>query len=411
MILLKPLTLLIIIALCPLNILKADYFRIIEEPTAALQCRIDLIRHAQKEILVSSYIVKDDNAGKCVLSMLVDAAQRGVLVRLLMDANAGRISARNLLWLQQKGVQIRKFRTRGDIRRLWHRLHDKMLLVDFNTLIVGGRNLKNEYFGVGKKFNFKDCDALIYSDSAGSTARQHFYSIWNEPHLSRNPRFWSSSLSAEKAEAIRYSFDLNRQQLGIRLGLRFDSAQNRLTETLPSANTVYFIHDDFFRLKDERYFNTVQKDLGSTIASIALFKKAHTSVVMENPYLSPTRRWRKAFKKVLDQGAAIRILTNSKTSTDIRLHYYRYRLQRNKLLRMGVELWEYQGPEKLHTKAMVIDDAIVSIGSYNLHYQSQRYNTEIAGWVRDPVIAYSFRVAMDEHLKMAVQVPPLKIKK
>lgn len=394
---------LLFLLLLPVRTVRADRFRIIDNPTEALQCRIDLIQQAKTEILVSYYIIKDDESGKCLLGLLADAAQRGVLVRVLMDANASKISRNKLSWLRQQGVQFRKFRIRSDLRRLWHRLHDKILLTDFNTLVVGGRNLKNEYFGIGKNFNFQDCDALIQSDSAGYEARTHFYSIWNRPHLSREP-YNLPSMSEQKASATARIFLENRQKIAALLSLQFDTQRNWLEGLPPLSYPVHFIHDDFFRREGDVFVETMQKDLGSTKALIALLSSAQQSVVWENPYLSPTRRWRKAFKKMTQQGVHIRILTNSKTSTDVRWHHLLYSLHKKRLQRMGIELWEYQGPEKLHTKTMVIDAEIIVIGSYNLHYQSQRYNTEVAVWVRDPAIAATHLQRLDAHLQTAKQV-------
>lgn len=394
---------LLFLLLLPFGTVRADRFRIIDNPREALQCRIDLIQQAKTEILVSYYIIKDDESGKCLLGLLADAAQRGVLVRVLMDANASKISRNNLSWLRHQGVQIRKFRIRSDLRRLWHRLHDKILVTDFNTLMVGGRNLKNEYFGIGKKFNFKDCDALIQSDSAAYEARTHFYSIWNKSHLSREP-YNLPAISEQKALATARQFSENRQKIAALLSLQFDTQRNWL-EGLPTLPyPVHFIHDNFFRRDGNVFVETMQKDLGSTKALIDLLKTAQQSVVWENPYLSPTRRWMKAFKKMTQQGVHIRILTNSKKSTDVRWHHLLYRLHKKQLQRMGIELWEYQGPEKLHTKTMVIDTSIVVIGSYNLHYQSQRYNTEVAVWVRDPAIAMAHLRQLDAHLTAAKKV-------
>jgi cardiolipin synthase C len=370
----------------PFADLKADHFRIINDPAEALQCRIDLIQQAKHEILVSYYIIKDDAAGKCILGLLADAAQRGVRIRVLMDSNASRISRKNLLWLRIQGLQIRKFRIRSDVRRFWHRLHDKILLVDFKTMIVGGRNLKDEYFGLGKKFNFEDRDALIRSDSAVYTARAHFYSIWNRPHLSRDLRSLPER-TPQEMQAIAWVFSDNRQRLRERLSLQFDTGRDWFSGLAPTQDPVQFIHDDFFRKRGNKMVETTQKDLGSTRALIQIVEQARHSIVLETPYCSPTRLWRKAFKKAVARGVSIRIRTNSARTTDVWWHYFRYQLMKNRLLGMGLVIEEYRGREKLHAKAMAIDDAIAVVGSYNLHLHSQYYNTEVAVWVRDPCIA------------------------
>jgi putative cardiolipin synthase len=104
---------------------------------------------------------------------------------------------------------------------------------------------------------------------------------------------------------------------------------------------------------------------------------------MENPYFIPTETWQNAFQKALDRGVRVCVLTNSTETNDLTLYQAAYRRQRKKLLRMGIELWEYQGPKKLHVKAAVIDDSVAVIGSYNIHYPSEKLNTEVAAWVAD----------------------------
>ena len=235
--------------LLPFTAASADHFRIIDNPLQALQCRIDLIQQAQKEILVSYYIIKDDDSGQCLLGLLADAARRGVVVRVLMDANSSRIGEENLRWLRVQGVQIRKFRIRRDLRRLWHRLHDKILLTDFNTMMVGGRNLKNEYFGMGEKFNFKDCDALVQSDTACTHAREHFYRIWNRPHLSKKALSRLPVVSEAEAAATARLFLDNRQKISALLSLQFDTRRDWFKGSAPTANRCQLLHDNLFLRK------------------------------------------------------------------------------------------------------------------------------------------------------------------
>jgi putative cardiolipin synthase len=77
---------------------------------------------------------------------------------------------------------------------------------------------------------------------------------------------------------------------------------------------------------------------------------------------------------------------------------------RKPLVRQGVELWEYQGPESLHSKAAVIDGETAIVGSFNLDPRSERLNTELAVVMRENEIADSLLETMDEHLTRAVRI-------
>ena len=113
------------------------------------------------------------------------------------------------------------------------------------------------------------------------------------------------------------------------------------------------------------------------------------------------------FKKAISRGVRIRVNTNSLASTDNLLAFSGYRNQRRKLLKMGLEIYEYKpNPQAqialmqsalrlndkrpifaVHAKTMVVDGKIVYIGTYNLDPRSENLNTEVGVVVRNPTLA------------------------
>ena len=139
-------------------------------------------------------------------------------------------------------------------------------------------------------------------------------------------------------------------------------------------------------------------------ALLALMDAAESSLVIESPYLVPSRAFKKGLARALDRGVRVRILTNSLATTDNLLPQAGYAGQKKKLVRTGVELWEYTGFECLHSKAAVIDGRIVIVGSFNLDPRSEHLNTELAIVLRHPEQAAALLRVMDAHLEHAVRI-------
>ena len=104
-------------------------------------------RAALSEILVESYILKDDATGRIFLDEMAAAAERGVTVRVLADA-LGSASTHATYWqeLEARGVQVRLFHPLFE--KLWYgafRDHRKIVVVDRRIAFTGGMNIGEEY--------------------------------------------------------------------------------------------------------------------------------------------------------------------------------------------------------------------------------------------------------------------------
>lgn len=392
-----------------------NIYHILNRERESLQCRWDLIQQAQKEILLSTYSIKDDAIGLGTLQLLIQAAERGVSVQLLLDDFDNGLPNCLLTYLEERGVRTKVFNILNPfkIRTLVDRMHGKMLIVDQKRLIVGGRNLAEKYFMLDTTSNFLDREVLVVSDSTAQHARMHFKELWNNPKLSGRKRStptaaqrvcWQNSLKGALASVQKRLYLAPIGQKDWTLGVK------------NTAQPVQFIHDNYTyyqKRKGRRW--RARKDRQATNELIALVSKADSTVFIENPYFIPTRRWRKAIKSSLARGVKIRLLTNSSYTSDLPSVQAVYRNRRARALRAGVEIWEYRGTKMLHTKAMIIDGQVSAIGSYNLELLSHKFNAEVMVWVDDPLIAAEHHTKMEQVLKRSVQVgvktsgPPKKL--
>jgi phosphatidylserine/phosphatidylglycerophosphate/cardiolipin synthase-like enzyme len=134
--------------------------------------------------------------------------------------------------------------------------------------------------------------------------------------------------------------------------------------------------------------------------------EARHSIIIESPYFVVSSHLDKAFDQALARGVKIVILTNSLATTDQTLVYGGYANQKRRLLRQGVELWEYAGPDHLHAKSAIIDDRLSIIGSYNFDHRSEHLNTETAILSCDPCVAVCLAAAMAVHFANSWHIGP-----
>jgi cardiolipin synthase C len=383
---------------------RADYYRFLVNEQEALQCRFDLIKQAEVEILISSYIIQDDEIGLSIFQALLEARARGVKVCVLMDGNASQVNKFLAYHLEQNGLEMKEFyleRAAG-VRRYYHRLHDKMVLVDGRKMIFGGRNLKTPYFEMHPKHNFKDRDCYVESVVCGAEARQHFYYMFNAKRL-------TSKLKRRKPSderSVRIAAELLRCRAAVvsHCNINTEEVSDWSVGLEETDTPVEFVHDQFFAKHGDRFEETLYKDLGSTDALIQLLENAQHSITMENPYIVPTRKWMQAFERASKRGVQIRLLTNSMKSTDVLISHAAYMNKRKRLLGLGIEIWEYQGPKQFHAKTATIDNCVSIVGSYNIHNPSERFNTEVAVWVYDEEIAVEHRLGIEQYMLHAVQI-------
>ena len=137
---------------------SAESVTFLDDDTAALAARVELISSATQSLDLSIYQTQDDALALGLFELLRQAACRGVRVRIVMDALYGRTSPAVRRCLLASGVQIRDYhslRSNGPLC-FDHRLHDKLLVADRQVMIVGGRNMTAGYFGLSTGRNYRD---------------------------------------------------------------------------------------------------------------------------------------------------------------------------------------------------------------------------------------------------------------
>ena len=137
--------------------------------------------------------------------------------------------------------------------------------------------------------------------------------------------------------------------------------------------------------------------------------------MIQSPYLVLSDKAMELFRQITARGITVRINTNSLASTDNLAAFSGYRNQRDRLLKMGLQIYEYKpAPEvqlklmqrspaatrkspifSLHAKTLVIDSKTVYIGTFNFDPRSENLNTEVGAIIHDPALARAVEASIE----------------
>ena len=382
-------------------------FHLLNGGLDAFAARAIFAHRAERSIDAQYYLWHDDLVGKLLVAALLEAADRGVRVRLLIDDMAldtgkdigvaaldlhPHVEVRVFNPFSRQGARWLQFLTRFD--DVTRRMHNKSFTVDNQISIVGGRNIGDEYFEADPSLDFADLDTITVGPVVGEVSAS-FDQYWNSPVSYPIATLLGAEPDAEDVEMLGAALDefIEQQQ---------DSAY---LQALRASDLVEQLKTGEFRFHwgDARVFyddpakvssSREQTDLHLASQLRSLNAEIDNELIIFSPYFIPGREGVENFRKLRQRGVRVRILTNSLASTDVSAVHAGYSKYRRYLLRDGVELYEIdktltrqqrkekkgvEGSSKasLHAKSFVIDRRGVFIGSMNLDPRSVVENTEI----------------------------------
>ncbi len=355
-----------------------DRVALIEPGAEGAQIRIDLIEAAQSTIDFSYYEISNGQFTSVLLSCLLSAADRGVKIRILQEGLTHLAYERGKLKEILRGFETHpnievKYYEKSNLLTpwAWHaRLHEKIIIVDKKLALIGGRNIGNKYFlkDEYKKWYVNDREALIYKEGSQKSiiGDMHTYydQLWEYKHTKPHRKnIWAKQ---------REQRDISNEKLRIYYKKVKDEHPELFTRsdwmerTYPTKG-VQFVHNTLGRNN---------KDPCCLKALLQLASQASSSIIVQSPYIIPTRRMRKVINEYDIDWDKVSILTNSKRSSPNPIAISAYFNHRKNIVDTVDQVHEYQGPDSIHSKSYVIDDSISIIGTYNLDSRSSYINTE-----------------------------------
>ncbi len=394
---------LVVIVLCLSQAALADKAILLDHDIEALQARVDIIQRAEKEINAEYFSVWNDDESVSLISLLLKASQKGIKVRLIVDSLANTIPRSIYAIIEKYGKDKngqQKFEVKVynpisfKITNMTHRDHSKMLVVDGRQLITGGRNIGNKYFGLSKSRNFDDLDIFIEGDAARQ-AQNNFMEVWNSDLVFKVPLYQFSDPKLA-IDGCLTEGDKQHCEFIRRASLKkLEDEKNRLAKLLNDLETVKV--GDLIRNKNNRnWFMGRQDSIHAEFISheanilngpgnnelskrfINFLSAAESDIKIVSPYFVLYPELNKIFQDLKRRGVNVTVVTNSLQSTDNLFAQAGYRAQRKQLIKMGIELYEYNGPNTLHAKAFMIDHKIAMVGTFNIDPRSAFLNREVA---------------------------------
>jgi len=393
----------------------------------ALEWRIALIETAQSSIDAQYFMWHMDEAGRLLLERLLQAADRGVKVRLLLDDLMGGLDEKLILTNTHPNVEVRlfnPFRARGNnwlvrgpewlfnISRLNHRMHNKLFMVDRERALVGGRNISNEYFGLGSQYDYRDFD-LLASGPIASQLDESFDTFWNSAwtyspkelteyrattddlkNFREQNREWLSDAEKLLAVLVSSKYDWSTMLAGARE--KFIKATARVVYDCPPGTLS-------------------EMPVQQVVAAVrALLDATDNEVFMVSPYVVLSGTVRDRLLAAAGRGVKVRLLTNSLEAADQNITFGAYVKRRDELLTMGVSIYElkaygeqwqrYRTPLSsgqylsVHAKIILFDEDKIMVGSLNLDPRSKYLNTEIALVIRSKELTTAIMEQFDRDL-------------
>ena len=409
----------------------------------AFAARSILTGMATRNIDAQYYIWHDDQAGQLMLKDLWDAAERGVIVRLLLDDfnNSGKFDQHLLRFASHPNIAVRiinplmyrKFQTLNYVTglpRINRRMHNKSMTFDKQITIIGGRNIGDEYLSNDTNSQFADLDVLLIGKVVADIDNS-FASYWSAP-ISFDIETLATLDKGETTDFLEGLDKLrddeknnSKSSLDVYKTAIEDSSidSDLINKRVPFRWTdMQFLSDDVGKLT-----KTVPADTNLVHQLRTLLGSPTKRLTIISSYFVPTKDGVNTLVELAKAGIDIKILTNSFDATDVTAVHSGYSQWRPSLLRAGVKIYELkstaseekrenklwkarsQSSTSLHAKTFAVDDYQVFIGSYNVDPRSANINTEMGVIINDEELAKQLHSALsDDLLSQAYEVQLLE---
>ena len=432
------------------------YVNVLERGEDSLLLRIHLIRAAKRSIDIQTFIWAEDDAGWLMLDELIAAARRGVQVRILADQLFALDDVEWLARIARAHVNLgfKLYNPTFDkavtpplefaasvvccFSKFNRRMHNKLLLVDGEIGIAGGRNVENRYFDWDEEFDYRDRDVLVAGPQSGREMQASFDQFWVNRRSVPLTRLndVNRRLVADAAAGINgllpppASIDWPRIEL-----LRARAVDPAWMQTHFVDKALRVARVDYFSDAPDKSARAAHPALVELTARISqLLRAARSEVIFETPYLVLSPSARAVFRELHKRTPRVPVIvsTNSLAATDAFYVYaLSYKYKKRYLKHYGFQIHEFkpfpadaaqfienyaqlsgganagryrryaQTPLKhagvrvgLHAKSLVIDGDVSMIGSHNFDPRSDDYNTESGFIIHDRAVAASVRAAV-----------------
>lgn len=329
---------------------NAHYIHVLNVGDEALLARVHLIRAAQKTILIQTFIWANDESGRYVVYELLQAAKRGVKVKIIVDRWKSKNVSHLVAFMAEahSNMEVRTYNPAAGkvkpsalrfipealmkFRKINQRMHNKTFIIDGRIAITGGRNYENDYYDRGVTRNFKDRDVLVAGPVVGEIAGSFM-------------EYWDFELTIPSQDLIDVaklirdeSFEKFDSRKDFRLGNLFnetdrfadnaDYIRKTFIENIFKVNKVQFVFDK--PGKNDKF--GLRGGGRATVELAKILSEAKESIVAQTPYLVLDRVTVKGVQQLRNKNPDLDILisSNSLAATD-NIYAYSFSYKQKKL--------------------------------------------------------------------------------
>lgn len=323
----------------------------------------DLIRdieNADKFIHMIYYIIKPDDIGNKIINLLCKKAKQGLEVKLVYDAMGGRKLPKHFFdEFLQCGGKISCFFPSiiPHINiRVNFRNHRKIAVIDGKIGYIGGFNIGDEYLGKSKKFGYwRDTHLRIYGDAVNDLELRFLLD-------------WSYSAKEKITNITHYI----------------------IKQGLNGATGIQIVSSGPDSIEDQ-----IKNGYLKMITS------AKKYIYIQSPYFVPDDSIIEALRVAALCGVDVRIMLPNRP--DHPFVYWASLSYAGDLINSGVKVYKYE-KGFIHSKTIVIDDIISSVGTANMDIRSFKLNFEVNAFIYDSTVSYKLKSIFENDIKNSSEI-------
>ena len=319
------------------------------------------IRAARHTVHLETFVWSAGALEARMVALLCGLTARGVEVRLVIDAIGGnQASSAALSRMREGGVQLVVYRPprRLNIRRLNHRTHRKLLIVDGLVGYVFGHGFADQWSGRAQDHDHWRDTGVRLEGPVVHGLQSIFFQHWTEE-----------------------------------------------THGVPAGPGIFPVLEPRGSVDG----HVVRSDAGEAVSSVATLytlaiASARREIVIQNPYFVPGRSVVKLLKEMVKRGVEVHLMVpgrNTDSPFVRRAGCYLY----EGLMRAGVRLYEFE-PTLAHQKIVIVDGIWSHIGSTNFDARSLALNEEAGVGLRDATVAAELRRSFERDLERSREMDP-----
>jgi cardiolipin synthase len=320
---------------------------------------LNALNTASSSIDFTTFPWADGTFNDQVFTALRNAANRGVQVRLLLDAFGSHSLSKNYIRdLQAAGGKVAEYHPFNLSNPLQYdsRDHIRSMVIDGKVGFTGGMGITDEWFGSAPDNTFEDM-MFEFKGNMAQSLQGSFAQVWNDTtgEVLSGPLF--------------YPLLSNMQTTNYFIGIT----------SVPSG--------DYEPVRD---------------AFLLTALSAQKKLYIVASYIIPDQALLKVLEDKARSGVDVRIVSPGGITVAPILRAV-WHLDYDQLLAAGVKIYEYQ-PSMIHTKFMVSDDIWSLIGSANIDNRSEALNAENIMGISDQTLASSLDGTFMDYLSRSKEI-------